>query len=402
MALTSFLSDLGHEAQSTLLPGFIQALGLPPIALGAVEGVADAASSFMKLGAGRFSDRLGRRKGLVVLGYLATGLASGIIALAQGWPLVLAGKLFGWAGRGVRGPLRDAILTDSIPEGARGRAFGFHRAGDTLGAIAGPAAAVALLAWGTERARDALPLLRTLIAWSLVPGVLAALAFALLVRERARSRPTLLSFRHAFARMPRTFRGYLVGVGIFGAGDYAHTLLVLAATQLLTPSLGAAKAAAFAGAFYVLHNVVYALSSFPVGALADRWGNHRRLLGAGYAISVAVPALLMACFGWGWASVPVLALAFALAGLVNGVQDTLEGATTADLVPADHRGLGFGLLGGVNGVGDLVSSVVVGGLWTVHPVWGFAFAATLMAAGAVTTLAGAGRAAPGASPSGRP
>ena len=117
MALTSFFSDLGHEAQSTLLPSFLAALGLPPLALGAIEGLADAVSSFVKLGAGWISDRLPRRKPIVVAGYAATGLASGIIALAQGWPLVMGGKLFGWFGRGIRGPLRDAMLADAIQIG---------------------------------------------------------------------------------------------------------------------------------------------------------------------------------------------------------------------------------------------------------------------------------------------
>ncbi|HTL97525.1 MAG TPA: hypothetical protein VL181_01850, partial [Holophagaceae bacterium] len=116
MAWTSFLSDLGHEAMSALLPSFLAALGLPPAALGAVEGVGDAAASFMKLGAGWVSDRLGRRKGLVVAGYAATGLASGLVALATGFGGVLAAKGFGWTGRGLRGPLRDAMLTDAIPE----------------------------------------------------------------------------------------------------------------------------------------------------------------------------------------------------------------------------------------------------------------------------------------------
>ena len=224
MAITSFLSDLGHEAQSTLLPGFMAALGLPPLALGAVEGLADAASSFMKLGAGWFSDRLGRRKGLVVGGYLATGLASGVIALAAGWPLILFGKFFGWMGRGLRGPLRDALLTDSIPEDARGRAFGFHRFGDTLGAILGPLVAVAMLAWGTAHGWRALPLHRSLIAWTLVPGVLSGLAFAWLVKERARNRPKLLSFRHALSQMPGRFRSYLVSVGVFDCFIDNHLL----------------------------------------------------------------------------------------------------------------------------------------------------------------------------------
>lgn len=192
--------------------------------------------------------------------------------------------------------------------------------------------------------------------------------------------------------MPGTFRGYLTGVGIFGAGDYAHTLLILAATQLLAPTHGLAKAATFGGLLYVLHNIIYALSAFPVGAVADRFRNHRRILGLGYGISVAVPLLLMVTFHQGKASLVLLALIFSLAGLVNGIQDTLEGATTADLVPEDHRGLGFGLLGAVNGGGDLVSSLLVGALWTLHPLWGFGYAAVLMALGALVTLTGANRA----------
>ena len=382
MAATSFLSDLGHEAQSTLLPGFMAALGLPPAALGAVEGAADAASSFMKLFAGWFSDRLGRRKGLVVFGYLATGLSSGVIALASGWPLILAGKFFGWVGRGGKAPLRDALLTDSIPADARGRAFGFHRAGDTLGAILGPLAAVGLLAWGAGHGLRPLSWSRTLIAWTLVPGALSALAFAVLVPERARIPRQRPGFRHALSRMPAAFRRLLLGVGCFGAGDFAHTLLILAATQLLAPRLGLGRAAAWAGLLYVLHNVIYALSAYPVGALADRTGAHRRLLGLGYALGAIVPLALIPCFSRGGAGLPALAGIFGLAGLVSGIKDTLEGAAAADLVPADHRGLGFGLLGGVNGAGDLVSSLLVGALWTLHPGLGFGYAAALMALGA--------------------
>ena len=396
MAVTSFLSDLGHEAQSTLLPGFMAALGLPPAALGLVEGVADAASSFMKLLAGWFSDRLGRRKELVVFGYVATGLSSGIIALASGWPLILAGKFFGWVGRGGKAPLRDALLTDSIPPEARGRAFGFHRAGDTLGAILGPVAAVALMAWGAGRglagsahagSAHAALWSRTLIAWTLVPGVLSGLAFALLVPERARHPRQRPSFRHALRQMTVPFRRLLGAVGCFGAGDFNHTLLILAATQLLAPRLGPAVAATWGGMLYVLHNVVYALSAYPVGALADRARSHRRILGLGYALGAVVPLLLIPCFNRGGAGLPALAGIFALAGLVNGIKDTLEGATAADLVPADHRGLGFGLLGGVNGFGDLLSSAVVGLLWTLHPALGFGYAAVLMGMGAAAMLA---------------
>ena len=380
MAGTSFLSDVGHEAQSTVLPTFMAALGLPPAALGAVEGIADATASFLKLGAGWFSDRVGHRKPFVVAGYLATGLASGIIALASGLPLVLAGKVFGWFGRGIRGPLRDAMLTDAIPAEARGRAFGFHRFGDTLGAIVGPMLAVALL---TSTA-GVLETSRMLLWWSLVPGVLSAVVFAAFVPERNRPAPHAKTLRDGLGRMPQRFRRYLVGVGLFGAGDFAHTMLILAATQLLSPHWGALKAAGIGGSLYVLHNIVYALAAYPAGALADKHG-HQRVLAWGYSVSALVPLTLAACFFWSFGNVLVLAAVFSVSGLVNGVQDTLEGATTGDLAPPEHRGLAFGLLGATNGVGDLLSSVIVGVLWTAHPVVGFGYAALMMAVGALIT-----------------
>jgi MFS family permease len=380
MAATSFLSDLGHEAQSTILPTFMAALGLPPAALGAVEGIADGTASFVKLGAGWFSDRVGRRKPIVVLGYLATGLASGIIALAAGLPMILAGKVFGWFGRGIRGPLRDAMLTDSIPKGAQGRAFGFHRVGDTLGAILGPLLAVALL----TSSGGLLETARTLLWWSLVPGVLSALAFALFVAERGRTARPTHSFRGALRQMPKRFRRYLLGVGLFGAGDFAHSMLILAATQLLSPAWGPLKAAGIGGSLYVLHNIVYAASAYPAGALADKRG-HQRVLSWGYSLSALVPLSLAVYFYLHLGSVVWLGASFALAGLVNGVQDTLEGATTGAMAPVSERGLAFGLLGATNGLGDLASSLIVGLLWTARPLWGFGYAALMMALGAIVT-----------------
>ncbi len=380
LAATSLLSDLGHEAQSTLLPAFLAALGAPPVALGAVEGLSDAAASFVKLGAGWLSDRIRRRKPFVVAGYAATGLASGILALAGGWPLVLAGKLFGWIGKGIRGPLRDAMLARSIPPEARGRAFGFHRAGDTVGAILGPLMALALLAWGAAHGHAGLGWMRLVMAWTLVPGLAAAVVIAWSVPERIRGagadRPEAHP-RHA----PGAFRRYLTAVGVFGAGDYAHTLLILAAGQLLAPVHGPARAAVMGAGLYVWHNAVYALAAFPAGALADRFG-HRRILAAGYGLSVAVPLILAAAFARGSATLAAMLLVFALAGLVNGVQDTLESAAVAGFVPEAERGFGYGLLGAVNGAGDLASSLLVGALWTVRPVLGFGYAGLMMALGA--------------------
>jgi MFS family permease len=147
------------------------------------------------------------------------------------------------------------------------------------------------------------------------------------------------------------------------------------------------KAAGIGGSLYVLHNVVYALAAYPAGALADRYG-HQRVLAWGYTFSALVPLSLAAYFHWHIGSVPLLAASFSLAGLVNGIQDTLEGATPGDLAPEAERGLAFGLLGATNGVGDLVSSAIVGALWTAYPSLGFGYAAALMALGAVVTYRG--------------
>ena len=165
-------------------------------------------------------------------------------------------------------------------------------------------------------------------------------------------------------------------------GDFAHTLLILAATQLLTPQYGVARSAQIAALLYVLRNVLYAGASYPVGALSDRWGR-RELLMFGYVAGAANAAGVTAAFLWNTASLPYLALLFTLAGIYMAVQDALEGAITADLVPKGVRGTAYGVLGTVNGVGDFAASTMVGILWTaVSPAVAFGIAATLMMVGA--------------------
>ncbi|HND56722.1 MAG TPA: MFS transporter, partial [Pirellulaceae bacterium] len=150
--LTSGLGDLAYETGHVLLPGFLAVLGVPPTILGAAEGLADATASFTKLAAGYLSDRLGVRKPLVVLGYALTPVGQALIALAVGWPLIVLGRAVSWLGKGMRGPLRDAIVAESISSETRGRAFGFHRTLDTLGAIVGPLLGVAMLTWARRDA----------------------------------------------------------------------------------------------------------------------------------------------------------------------------------------------------------------------------------------------------------
>jgi len=378
MALSSFFSDAGHEMATATLPLFLTAIGAPAAALGIVEGVADAFASLAKLGAGWFSDRIGRRKPIAVAGYTLTGLSTGLFALASIWPFVVVVRAVGWFGRGIRGPVRDAMLTESVPPEARGRAFGFHRAGDTLGAIVGPL--LALLAVKLLSGGEATLITYRQIFWiTLLPGILSALSFALLVKEKVGPVNHALGFIKAIGGLPMRFRLFLVGVGVFGAGDFAHSLLTLRAAQILTPQLGVGQAAQIALWLYVAHNVLYAAMSYPIGALADRIGK-RGLLAAGYGLA--------ALMGVGWMlarpSIWVLALLFAMGGTFIAAEDALEGALAADLLPEETRGTGFGVLATVNGLGDFLSSIIVGLLWTaVSPLVGFLYASILFVVGAV-------------------
>jgi MFS family permease len=166
-------------------------------------------------------------------------------------------------------------------------------------------------------------------------------------------------------------------------GDFAPTLLILGATQLLTPAYGVVRAAQLAALFYTLRNVAYAAASYPIGALSDRVGR-RGLLVIGYLVGVVVAAGFAAAFAFSWRSLGYLSLLFVLAGLYIAAEDALEGVMTADATEATTRGTAYGLLASVNGVGDFTASAVVGLLWTaVSPVVGFAYAAALMLAGAV-------------------
>jgi MFS family permease len=384
MGLTSLLSDASHEMATAVLPGFLAAIGAPAYALGIIEGVADALSSFVKLGAGWLGDRRGHRKGIATLGYVLTGFAKALFAFAVGWPLVFVGRVIAWFGRGIRGPLRDAMLAESVSARDRGKAFGFHRAGDTLGAIIGPLVAAGLLSLMEPHAsRDPAAPFRTIFLLTLIPGLGAAVAFAWLVREKRRAANHEMHFWTSVRALPTNFRRFLVGVGFFGAGDFSPTLLILAATVLLTPTNGAPQAAQIAALLYALRNLLYAAASYPIGAISDRY-SRRAILFLGYVLGGLVMVGFAAVFLITSVGLLVLGILFGLSGVYIAAEDALEGAITADLIPDESiRGTAFGVMGTVNGVGDFASSAIVGLLWAFNPVIGFCYAAGMMVLGAV-------------------
>ena len=375
IGLASLFSDWSHEIATAVLPAFLATMGAAAVWLGLIEGVSDGLSSFVKMASGYYTDRLRRRKPVAVAGYVVTALGTASFGLASAaWHILLARSL-AWLGRGVRTPVRKAILAAAVTKESYGRAFGFERMMDTLGAIVGPASAVVLLG----AVHHHYP---TLFAWTLVPGLAASALIAFVVVEKARRPVKHVSFGESLRALPRPFRRFLVAVGLFGAGDFAHTLLILLAMQRLTPETGAAGAASAAIGLYLLHNVLYAGFAFIAGWLADRL-DKRRLLAGGYALAaaMAVAVIVLPVNVW------TLALVFAAGGIYVAVEETLEDSLCAELVGEEHHGMAFGTLATVNGVGDFLSSAVVGALWTwAGTAAAFAYCAVLFAAGALGVL----------------
>ena len=376
VGLTSLFSDWSHETATAVLPAFLAAIGAGPAWLGAIEGIADGLSSFAKLIAGHYTDRLKHRKPLAVFGYAFTALCTASFGLATHAYHVLLGRAGAWLGRGVRSPAKKALLAADVPPNAYGRAFGLERLMDTLGAIVGPLTAL----WLLEATHHSY---HKVFLWTLLPGLVAVACFLFLVRERPIAARSKRSFFHGLQALPIPFRRLLVGVGIFGAGDFSHSLLILYASRMLAPEHGLARAASLAVGLYTLHNVFYAGSAYLSGWLSDHIPHRKLVLAAGYAIA-GVTAILLCT---GTHSFWLLAAIFILAGLYIGTEEALEDSLSAELVPQEQHGMAFGTLAAVNAVGDFISSLLVGSLWSAFNVQtAFAASAILSFAGAMLIL----------------
>jgi MFS family permease len=361
----SLLSDLGHEVPTALLPSFLTAtLGAPAAALGLIEGIADGAAGVARFVGGPVADDPGRRRAAAVGGYVTTAVFSSAIGVATAAWQVGVLRSLAWAARGLRGPSRNALLADIAPPSAYGRAYGFERAMDNLGAIGGPLLALGLVALVGVRAA---------IVISFVPGALAALAIVVAVRSaprltRRERRPLRVRVRPVLQGM----LGRLVaGIGAFELGNAAATLLILRATELLTPSHGHGAAVKIAIGLYAGYNLAATLIAVPAGHLSDRRGSVLVLV-----LGAAAFAAAFAGFALVRASVVALALLFAVAGLGIGVGETAQSAAVAAFAPVGLRGSAFGLVSAMQAFANLAASAIAGALWTaVSPEAAFLYLA---------------------------
>jgi len=365
----SFFSDSGHEIATAVLPSFITTvLHSSAAALGVIEGVSDALTGVAKLIGGPLANDGRRRARMASGGYLVTAVATGAIGLATTVWQVGVLRALAWSARGVRSPARDSLLASLAPARAYGRAFGLERAGDNLGAVAGPLLAAGLVSWLG---------IRPAIYFAFIPGVFAAFAIVVAAREaRARGEGPRHRARLQFAGLRESgLLRPMLPVALFECGNLAATLLILRATQLLHGgSRSVAAAASLAILIYAAHNAVAALVAYAGGHWIDHVGP-RLVFAAGAALYV----LAYAGFAAGPHAWLLLLLAFSLAGAGIGLAETAESSLVARMLPDRLRGSGFGVLGAVQAAGDLVSTVVAGVLYeVVSPTVGFAYAAAWM------------------------
>jgi len=368
--LVSFFMDVSSEMIYPLVPLFLaNVLGVNKSMIGLIEGLAESTASLLKVFSGWFSDRIGQRKSLMLVGYAISTLSRPIMATATIWQQVLGSRFTDRLGKGIRTAPRDAIIAESVQESHLGRAFSFHRSMDTMGAVIGPAITIFLLGIFSNGYR--------LVFWlSMVPGVIAVILIILFIQEKKKQpnpqteRPRL-SFRHFNWRV----KCFIVIAALFALGNSSDAFLILRAEQIGIPTV-------MIPAVYLLFNLVYSLSSIPAGMAADKFGKKRLILlgfvlfaGLYYGFAVAKNATAI------W-------VLFALYGLFMGLTEGIQKAFLATIIPPDFKATAFGVYAAAVGLAMLPASLIAGWLWDhVSPAAPFYFGAATAALSALLFMA---------------
>lgn len=347
LGFVSMLMDISSEMIHALLPIYmVTVLGTSVLAVGLIEGIAEATASIVKVVSGGLSDRLGKRKGLALLGYGLAALTKPVFPLAGTLGWLVGARFLDRVGKGIRGAPRDALVADITPPALRGAAYGLRQSLDTLGAFLGPLLAIVLM-WLTASH------FQTVFWVAVVPAFLAVGVLLVFVREPPRPaalQPHAPWGPAALARLGRGF-WWVAGVGVlFSLARFSEAFLILRGGESGLPPL-------WSPAVLVLMSLAFFLSAYPAGALSDRQGR-TRLLAVGLVFLIAADLVLAFVPGLGG-----VALGAVLWGLHLGCTQGLFGALIADSAPAELRGTAFGVFHLLTGVALLVASLVAGALW---------------------------------------
>ncbi|MCG2722276.1 MAG: MFS transporter [Thermodesulfovibrionales bacterium] len=354
--LVSFFMDVSSEMIYPLVPLFLaNILGVNKSVIGLIEGIAESTASLLKVFSGWFSDRIGNRKWLMAAGYGISTLSRPIVALATGWQHVMGSRVMDRFGKGVRTAPRDAIIAESSEKSHLGRAFGFHRSMDTMGAVVGPALAFFLLGMFSNNYRW--------VFWlSMIPGAIAVLLIIFFITEKKKiplsySEGPKLTLKHFDWR----FKFFVVIAALFAIGNSSDVFLILRAQQLGVPI-------AMIPVVYLFFNLVYSLSSIPAGIAADRFGK-KRIIRLGFILF----AVLYYGFGIAKDATTIWVL-FCFYGLFMGLTEGIQKAFLATIIPQDFKATAFGVYNTAVGLAMFPASLIGGLLWDqVSPAATFYF-----------------------------
>jgi len=366
LGFVSLFMDISSEMIHALLPVYlVTALGASALAVGVIEGVAEATASVVKIFSGALSDWFGRRKLLLAVGYGLGALSKPLFPLATSAFLVLAARFVDRIGKGIRGAPRDALVGDLAPPEVRGAAFGLRQSLDTVGAFSGPLLAIALMSVSGGNVR--------LVFWiAVIPALLSVGVLILAVREPARtalpkSAPSPIHPSELKRLGPADWR--LVAIGtVLTLARFSEAFLILRVQDL-------GLAATLVPLVLVVMNVVYGLAAYPVGAISDR-KDPKVLLCAGFGVLIAADLVLAA-----GSNLLVGMFGVALWGLHMGMTQGLLASLVAAAVPGDRRGTAFGVFNLAGGLALLLASILAGGLWQ-----SFGPGSTFLAGAALTAM----------------
>jgi MFS family permease len=374
---TSFLTDISSEMIVNLVPLFLaNVLNAGTAVIGLIEGLAETTASLMKIYSGALSDKLGKRKWITVVGYALSAVVKPFMYFAQTWHWVLGVRVADRLGKGIRTAPRDALVAGSIDEKQRGLAFGLHRAGDTAGAFFGLLIA-ALIIWLTQAGAADLTrrTFQIAVLVSIVPALLAVIVLAIGARDVAsdkKSTTPILSLKG----MDKRFKAFMLVLVLFTFGNSSDAFIILRAQERGLDVLQIML-------MLMTFNLIYSILAGPLGALSDRVGRHRLIIGGWIAYGLVYLGFALSRSGW---QIWVL---FGLYGIYYAASEGSAKALIADLVPAERRGTAYGLYNAAIGLAAFPASAIAGVLWQGAFGWhGFGPAAPFYFGAGLALLAG--------------
>ena len=377
LTLVSFLTDVSSEMVVNLVPLFLASvLGVRMNIIGLIEGVAETTASLTKLYSGAISDRIGKRKGLTVLGYGLSTISKPFLYFATTWQMVLRVRFADRMGKGIRTAPRDALMAGSVDEKQRGLAFGLHRAGDTAGAFIGLLIA-AIVIWQTQAgvAQITRPTFQLIVLISFVPALLGVLVLAFGAREVAGLKKSSVPV-FSLAGLDTRFRFFLLSLILFTLGNSSDAFITLRGQDRGLTVLQIMG-------MLLTFNAVYTIFAGPLGALSDRIGRRKLILGGWVLYGLIYLGFALAQTGW-----QIWAL-YGLYGLFYAATEGAAKALVADLVPDERRGQAYGMYNAAIGIVALPASLIAGLLWQGAGAWaGFGPAAPFYFGGLMALAGG--------------